>query len=251
MAGTAFWFVAAMLVKYSGPYLLTEGNAGAYLLYVLTVPLTFGFLFVLNRVYPYQANQIHYVIATVIYSATTLDGIAMTWFSGLYGNDVIIRHHGAGLILWGVAVGLVIGHLKVNKLLPINGFITSKMQMVYAIISVLIWVSGIATVRMLDPGIFSAENPSFIIALVIGILANFIMVYGLVKIAKVSRDAILNTILWLSAPACALDALSFVIKPDLYADYYATSAIVGAYLLWFFGWGIAAAHLIETRQKSA
>lgn len=247
VAGALFWFVAAMLVKFSGPYLLTEGNLGVYLLYALTVPLTLGFLYVLKLLIPYGRDQIHYVVGTVIYSATTLDGIAMTWFSDLYGQDVIVRHYGAGLILWGVAVGMVIGHIRINALLPLSGRLTRKDQVVYTVISALIWLSGVVVVRLLDPAIFQKDNTAFVIALLVAVVANFLMVIGFKAIVKPNARGVLNAIMWLSAPACLLDAISYAAWPHLYADQYAHSAIVGAYLLWFFGWGIAAAHLVERR----
>lgn len=100
-----------MLVRFIGPYALTEGNPLRLMMFVITIPITIGFLFTAKLVGKIGWHQLLRPVVVMTYTATFLDGIALTWFYRLYANSYEIALFGAALILWGVGMGLCMAHI--------------------------------------------------------------------------------------------------------------------------------------------
>lgn len=109
--GIGFWFFAAMLVRFAGTWLLGSGDAMLAAAFLLTLPLSYGFIVVAKATTGLHRGQ--YVRAVTIMTgiAAVLDGIALTWFPSLYHHDPEIVKQGGFLILEGAGVGLLLGHL--------------------------------------------------------------------------------------------------------------------------------------------
>ena len=85
--GVIFWFGAAMLVRFIGPYALTENNPGRLLLFVITLPVTIGFLAAAKVAGKLEWHQLLRPMVIMTCTATFLDGIALTWFHALYASS--------------------------------------------------------------------------------------------------------------------------------------------------------------------
>jgi hypothetical protein len=106
--GVVLWFIAAMIVRYIGPMGAFEGMALA-VTYALVIPGTVPFIMIGQKLLGLVKGQIAGSIMVVTATALLLDGIALNFFRGLYGNDPVIIMAGAALIMWGAGVGLVLG----------------------------------------------------------------------------------------------------------------------------------------------
>ena len=100
-----------MLVRFIGPYTLTEDNPLRLMIFVVTIPITMGFLATAKVVGQVEWHQLMRPVVIMTYTATFLDGIALTWFHRLYANSYEIALSGAALILWGAGMGLCMAHL--------------------------------------------------------------------------------------------------------------------------------------------
>jgi hypothetical protein len=105
--GVAFWFVAAMIVRFSGQAVFSDGNHMLILFFVLCFPLTYGFLFTTRKTLNLLYSELLRPIVVITLTAALLDGIALTWFRQLYGQTFEIALFGAALILWGVGLALL------------------------------------------------------------------------------------------------------------------------------------------------
>ncbi len=106
--GTIYWFVAALIVRWTAANWVGSDGPTALvfaLIIVATVPALFLGMTV-ARVGRDRA-QISAVIMTG--TALLLDGIALTWGQSLYGSDPAVVLGGAAAIMWGAGVALVLG----------------------------------------------------------------------------------------------------------------------------------------------
>ncbi len=113
--GVAFWFVAAMIIRLSGQAVFSENNPYLLLMFVLAVPITFGFIFITQKMGKLKQSEILRPIAIVTATAALLDGVAMTWFRSLYSNSFEVSFFGSALILWGAGLGLLLAHFLTLK----------------------------------------------------------------------------------------------------------------------------------------
>jgi hypothetical protein len=113
--GVLFWFVAAIIVRFFGDAVFTENNPYLILMFVLTIPITFGFLFITQKVANLSKTELLRPIVIITFTAAFLDGIAMTWFRKLYSESFEVSFYGSALILWGVGMGLFLAHFLANK----------------------------------------------------------------------------------------------------------------------------------------
>ena len=106
--GAVLWFLAAMLIKVLGPLGIFEGTA-RILLYVLVVPGTAPFIWLIAKLAGLARNQIGVGVSFATMMAVLLDGAALAWAPGLYANSVEQIAGAGAVILWGAGVGMVIG----------------------------------------------------------------------------------------------------------------------------------------------
>ena len=110
MLGIAFWFAAAMLVRFIAPMGALDGNA-RILTYALVIPGTASMVIVIRKLAGLRRIQTGYGVMIVTAIALLFDGIAHAWFPMLYGPDPALHVAGAAIIFWGAGVGLVLGLL--------------------------------------------------------------------------------------------------------------------------------------------
>jgi hypothetical protein len=113
--GIIFWFSGAMTVRAAGNLVFSENNPMMIAAFILAVPITLILLYITKLVAKIQYAEMYRAIVIMTYTATFLDGIALTWFGGLYGNTFEVRLYGAAWILWGAGLGLLLGHLLENQ----------------------------------------------------------------------------------------------------------------------------------------
>lgn len=111
LLGALFWFAAAMLIRFLGPYALTDGNPLRALMFFITVPITIGFLATAKMVGRVPWSHLLRPVVIMSYTAAFLDGIALTWLREIYAKSYETALFGAALILWGVAVALCMAHV--------------------------------------------------------------------------------------------------------------------------------------------
>jgi hypothetical protein len=104
--GLFFWFAFAILIRMLAP-LYDQGVYNA-ILFLACIPITWFTMSLIIRVASLREDQILAGIGVALATATLCDGLAVTWFGDLYGsNDLHIRL-GAGSILWGIGLFLVV-----------------------------------------------------------------------------------------------------------------------------------------------
>lgn len=112
--GIIFWFVAAMIVRFGGSAIFSEGNPLLVVMFLITFPITFVFLLVTMKVGKLKQAELLKPIVIITATAAALDGIAMTWFRQLYSNSFEVSFYGSALILWGVSLGLIFSYIFSN-----------------------------------------------------------------------------------------------------------------------------------------
>jgi hypothetical protein len=108
--GAFLWFVAAMIVRNIGPMGAFAGIA-LVITYALVIPGTVPAILLGQKLIGLVKSQIAGSVMIMTATALLLDGVALNFFRGLYGNDPVIVMAGAALILWGAGVGLVLAIL--------------------------------------------------------------------------------------------------------------------------------------------
>lgn len=106
--GTLLWFVAAMLIRVIGPMGAFEGSNRVWL-YLLVIPGTLPFVFIIRRVAGLAAGQTGLGVAVVTMAALLIDGVALAWFPWIYADTVELLAAAGAVILWGAGVGMVLG----------------------------------------------------------------------------------------------------------------------------------------------
>lgn len=113
--GIVFWFNAAMIIRFMGESFLTENNPKLILAFLLTFPVT-GITFYLTKLVTKLAySELFRPIVIMTFTATFLDGIALTWYRQLYSTSFEVALHGSALILWAVGLGLLLAFYLEEK----------------------------------------------------------------------------------------------------------------------------------------
>jgi hypothetical protein len=105
--GVVFWFSAAMLVRLLGADVFTPGNPSLVVLFLASFPLTFAFVWIASAVSRIPLRQMFEPTVIMTFTAMLLDGVAITWFTQLYGEAHTHVMLGAALILWGGGLGMI------------------------------------------------------------------------------------------------------------------------------------------------
>lgn len=107
--GVVFWFGFAMFVRLLEPFGLLQGGAKVGM-FVIAIPLNVVLMEGIRRMMRYPAARMTEIIGIISAYAIMLDGLAFGFFPGLYGNAPAHQIAGAGLILWGGGVGLLVAY---------------------------------------------------------------------------------------------------------------------------------------------
>ena len=105
IVGAAVWLAAALLIRFVEPMGAFDQPMVA-LTYLLLVPGTVPVVLLLRAVAGLEKNQTGLGMAAGTAMATLLDGVALTWFPTLYGDNPAAA---GAAILFGAGVGLVLG----------------------------------------------------------------------------------------------------------------------------------------------
>lgn len=105
--GAAFWFIAAMIIRFFGTTVFSENNPKLILFFVLAIPLTIASIYITKLLAKLQFSELLKPVVIMTFTATFLDGIALTWFRQLYSQSFEVALHGASWILWGAGLGLL------------------------------------------------------------------------------------------------------------------------------------------------
>jgi hypothetical protein len=107
------WCIAWSMIHFRGPHGIFEGTMGIAI-YAVTIPTTV----LLNRLHlkltGLPNTQIVNCVAVTLAAATTIDGICLSFFPSMYGNNPDVLRQGAAYIIWAGAVAcwLAFGTLR-------------------------------------------------------------------------------------------------------------------------------------------
>ena len=105
--GTAFWYQAAMIIRFFGESVFTQNNPKLILFYFLAIPVTLLSIYLTKLISKLPYSELLKPVVVMTFTATFLDGIALAWFRQLYSNSFEVGLYGAALILWGAGLGLL------------------------------------------------------------------------------------------------------------------------------------------------
>ena len=105
--GAAFWYQAALIIRYFGASVFSENNPKLILFYFLAIPITLLSMYITSLISKLQLSELLKPVVVMILTATFLDALALTWFRELYSPSFEVAMHGAAWILWGVGLSLL------------------------------------------------------------------------------------------------------------------------------------------------
>lgn len=243
--GSMFWLAAALVVRSGAAAWLESGFRG--IMYVAAVPITFGFFAVTMRLLALPRVQMAHVAALLIVSATVLDALAMNLVPALYAETPEVLHYGAAFILWGVALGLVIGAYATIKATDVRYTLSANAVILYIGIGLGIWLSGVVLVRSLHTFMFQDQALVRLAIFAVAIPANWFTVWVLAKIIPAARGHLVVAMTVASAAAALLDGLVLSWYPEIYVPNLQEGSVLVPWLLFYFGQGLLAAYVLETK----
>lgn len=113
LIGAALWFLAAILLRIFGPMGAFDGM-GRVLLYVLIIPGSVPFVYVVRWLAGLTNDQTGLGVAIATAMAALLDGLALAWLPQLYGDELKYVAGSGAAILWGAGVIMMLGFM-LNK----------------------------------------------------------------------------------------------------------------------------------------
>jgi hypothetical protein len=110
MMGAVYWFVAALVVRWTATGWV--GNDGSTaLVFALIIVATVPALFLGMAIARVGRDRAQISAAIMTGTALLLDGVALTWGRSLYGTDPATVLGGAASIMWGAGVAIGLGML--------------------------------------------------------------------------------------------------------------------------------------------
>lgn len=108
IVGALYWFAAALVVRWTAAGWVGSTVATMFV-FALIVIVTIPALFLGMRLAGSGRSGACHASMVMTMSALLLDGIALTWFPGLYGSDPKVVLGGAAAIMFGAGIALAIG----------------------------------------------------------------------------------------------------------------------------------------------
>jgi hypothetical protein len=118
--GIIFWLNAALIIRFFGASVFSEGNIMLPVFFVVAILITIITIYILKHISKLRYDELFKPLTIMTITATFLDGIAMTWFRGLYSTSFEVSFFGSALILWAVGWGLLFGLLIDNKIIKLD-----------------------------------------------------------------------------------------------------------------------------------
>ncbi|BDP40843.1 hypothetical protein DAETH_08120 [Deinococcus aetherius] len=113
--GVALWFLAAMMFRVLGPFVLVPGNAALPLVFALFIPVAWAFLRVGVTLGGAGGSAILPAAVVMSLTAMLLDSLALTFFPAIYGLPPAQLFLVATSLLWGVAWILLIAFVQARR----------------------------------------------------------------------------------------------------------------------------------------
>jgi hypothetical protein len=108
--GVFFWFIFAMVIRLGNELGIFGGAIGA-VTFLLSIPIAWLLIVSIKALAGLGNGQIMTGLGISSATAGLCDGIAITWMPSLYGNESSSALLGAGYILWGVGVILILAYV--------------------------------------------------------------------------------------------------------------------------------------------
>ncbi|TAG58763.1 MAG: hypothetical protein EAZ27_01330 [Cytophagales bacterium] len=117
--GVVFWLNAALIVKFCGESVFSEGNPKMFLFFFLAIPVTLASMFIAKFIMKSSLDELLKPVVVMTITATLLDGIALAWFRQLYSNSFEVALNGSAWILWGAGLGLLFAYILESRKIEI------------------------------------------------------------------------------------------------------------------------------------
>jgi hypothetical protein len=118
--GIIFWLNAALIIRFCGSTVFSEGNPLLGVFFVVAILITILTIYILKHISRLRYDELFVPLTIMTITATLLDGIAMTWFRELYSQSFEVSFFGSALILWAVGWGLLFGLLLQNNVIKLD-----------------------------------------------------------------------------------------------------------------------------------
>jgi hypothetical protein len=101
-AGVVGWFVAALFIRFTAHLGWYGGGLANIILFAASAPVALALAELVRRLAPKGQSSV--AAALLVTPALLLDGLALTWTPGLYGNAAGGPHNGSTWLLYGVGL---------------------------------------------------------------------------------------------------------------------------------------------------
>ncbi len=108
--GAVYWLLAALFVRYFGPFFFTGHSPWLPVLYAASVPGSWLLLANARWLGRLDRSEVLESVVIMTFVAALLDGMGITFFQSLYGPSPQIVMLGAAWILWGAGCGLAVAY---------------------------------------------------------------------------------------------------------------------------------------------
>lgn len=106
ITGVVLWFVFVLVIR-AIPWALDGGVRNA-LLFVGSIPAAWLLVKIVRVAAALEPNTLFEGVVVATFSAMFLDGLVFTFVSHWYGSTETLVRLGAGYILWGAGLGIII-----------------------------------------------------------------------------------------------------------------------------------------------
>jgi hypothetical protein len=102
--GLAFWFLAALFIRFFGAGIFVAGNPWLLALFLAAIPMAWGLVRLSGGLGRIRGPALFPAATLLSVVGLLLDGVAIAWFPALYGLPTAALVLAAAWLLWGVGV---------------------------------------------------------------------------------------------------------------------------------------------------
>jgi Family of unknown function (DUF5367) len=110
MLGMAFWLEALLCIRWGGASLFVNDNPWLVLWFIASIPIAWCLVTASAFVSKVSDDDLLTAVVIMALTASSLDGVALTWFPDWYGLAPAELLLAAAWLLWGVGLSLGIGY---------------------------------------------------------------------------------------------------------------------------------------------
>jgi Family of unknown function (DUF5367) len=108
--GIVFWLEALLCIRWGGASLFVNDNPWLVLWFIASIPIAWCLVTASAFVSKVSGSDLLTAVVIMALTASSLDGVALTWFQGWYGLTPAELLLAAAWLLWGVGLSLGIGY---------------------------------------------------------------------------------------------------------------------------------------------